>query len=137
MHRAAPNIYGGELVEVTHSVVADLKRVARTRHKVAMYLANGHGAWEAALANVLSPGDLVLVPATGRFGMGWADMDRKLLAGLAAKTPPTLSHSQQYVVTTFRSRGIIEPLDDVAAAVPAGCRGSLRGKLRPAASPAS
>jgi ABC-type glycerol-3-phosphate transport system substrate-binding protein len=50
-------------------------------------------------------------------GMGWADMDRKLLAGLAAKTPPTLSHSQQYVVTTFRSRGIIEPLDDVAQAI--------------------
>ncbi|MAY89522.1 MAG: aminotransferase [Pseudooceanicola sp.] len=82
MHRAAPNIYGGELVEVTHSVVADLKRVARTRHKVAMYLANGHGAWEAALANVLSPGDLVLVPATGRFGMGWADMAQ----GLGAET---------------------------------------------------
>lgn len=50
-------------------------------------------------------------------GMGWADMDRKLLAGLAAKTPPTLSHSQQYVVTTFRARGIIEPLDDVATAI--------------------
>lgn len=50
-------------------------------------------------------------------GMGWGDMDRKLLAALAAKAPPTLSHSQQYVVTTFRARGIIEPLDDVVAAI--------------------
>lgn len=75
MHRAAPNIYEGELVELTHSLVPDLKRVARTASgKVAMYIANGHGAWEAALANTLAPGDTVLVPATGRFGHGWADM---------------------------------------------------------------
>jgi len=71
MHRPAPNIYAGELVELTHSLVPDLKAVARTEHQVAMYIANGHGAWEAALANILSRGDRVLVLATGRFGHGW------------------------------------------------------------------
>ena len=74
MHRAAPNIYAGELIDIAASLVPDLKRVARTDGHVAMYIGNGHAAWEAALANTISPGDKVLVPATGRFGHGWADM---------------------------------------------------------------
>lgn len=78
MHRSAPNIYEGELVEVTESLIPDLRLVAGTEHNVAIYIANGHGAWEAALANVLNEGDTVLVAATGRFGHGWAEMARDL-----------------------------------------------------------
>jgi alanine-glyoxylate transaminase/serine-glyoxylate transaminase/serine-pyruvate transaminase len=78
MHRAAPNIYTGELIDLTHSLVPDLKAVARTEGHVAMYIGNGHAAWEAALSNVLNPGDLVLVPATGNFSHGWAEMARRL-----------------------------------------------------------
>ena len=74
MHRPAPNIYTGELVDLTHSLVPDLKAVARTRHHVAMYIANGHGVWEAALANTLSRGDKILILATGRFCLGWGEM---------------------------------------------------------------
>ncbi len=78
MHRPSPNIYAGELVEMTHGLVPDLKAVARTRHHVAIYIGNGHAVWEASLANVLSRGDRVLVPATGRFGHGWGEMARRL-----------------------------------------------------------
>lgn len=78
MHRAAPNIYAGELVELTHGLVPDLRAVARTAGKVAIYIANGHGAWEAAVANTLAPGDRVLVLATGRFGIGWGEVARRL-----------------------------------------------------------
>ncbi len=74
MHRPAPNIYEGELVELTHSLIPDLAKVARTAHHTAIYIGNGHAAWEAALANTIAPGDKVLVPATGRFAHGWADM---------------------------------------------------------------
>ncbi|MEJ6403511.1 pyridoxal-phosphate-dependent aminotransferase family protein [Yoonia sp. 2307UL14-13] len=74
MHRASPNIYEGELHEVTHSLIPDLKRVAMTDGQVAIYIGNGHAAWEAALANVLNPGDTVLVLATGRFCIGWGEM---------------------------------------------------------------
>ncbi|NBC89025.1 MAG: aminotransferase class V-fold PLP-dependent enzyme, partial [Alphaproteobacteria bacterium] len=74
MHRPAPNIYTGELHEVVDSLIPDLKRVARTEHNVAIYIANGHGAWEAAISNTLSRGDLVLSLATGVFAHGWADM---------------------------------------------------------------
>ena len=74
MHRAAPNIYAGPLTEMMPGMMDDLRRVARTRHHVAMYTGNGHAAWEAALANVIRPGDAVLVLATGRFGIGWGEM---------------------------------------------------------------
>ncbi|MGO4917065.1 pyridoxal-phosphate-dependent aminotransferase family protein [Pseudogemmobacter sp. W21_MBD1_M6] len=74
MHRAAPNIYTGQLVDMTASLIPDLKAVARTRHHVAVYIANGHGAWEAALSNTCSRGDRILVLSTGRFALGWAEM---------------------------------------------------------------
>jgi alanine-glyoxylate transaminase / serine-glyoxylate transaminase / serine-pyruvate transaminase len=78
MHRAAPNIYEGELIGMTETVRADLKRVAGTAGEVAIYVGNGHAAWEAALDNLVRPGDAVLALATGRFGLGWAETARKL-----------------------------------------------------------
>ncbi len=78
MHRAAPNIYEGELIDMMGGIVTDLRRVARTQHNVAIYISNGHGAWEAALSNCLAPGDRVLSLLTGRFGHGWAEMATKI-----------------------------------------------------------
>ena len=74
MHRPSPNIYEGELIKITDSLIPDLKYVAQTNGNVAIYIANGHGAWEAALANMAEAGDTILVAATGRFGHGWAEM---------------------------------------------------------------
>ncbi|WP_288942506.1 aminotransferase class V-fold PLP-dependent enzyme [uncultured Roseovarius sp.] len=78
MHRAAPNIYEGELIEMMPDLMRDLRRVARTEAHAVIYISNGHGAWEASLANVLAPGDRVLVPATGRFGHGWSEIAARL-----------------------------------------------------------
>ncbi|MFD0916069.1 pyridoxal-phosphate-dependent aminotransferase family protein [Pseudahrensia aquimaris] len=78
MHRPSPNIYEGELIEVTHSLVPDLKTVAQTKGDVAIYIANGHGAWEAALRNTIAPGEKVVVIATGRFGAGWGDLAKDM-----------------------------------------------------------
>ncbi|WP_428544716.1 pyridoxal-phosphate-dependent aminotransferase family protein [Profundibacter sp.] len=78
MHQPAPNIYGGALADTVRSIIVDLKTVVRTQHQAAIYIANGHGVWEAALANVLSRGDKVLVLATGLFGLGWANMAERL-----------------------------------------------------------
>ncbi|MDV3250512.1 aminotransferase class V-fold PLP-dependent enzyme [Devosia sp. BK] len=72
MHRASPNIYEGEVVEMMDGLMADLRRVAVTRQNAAIYIANGHGAWEAASANLFSRGDKALLVATGLFGTGWA-----------------------------------------------------------------
>ncbi|WP_343079740.1 pyridoxal-phosphate-dependent aminotransferase family protein [Ostreiculturibacter nitratireducens] len=78
MHRAAPNIYGGALRDMTESLFPDLRRVARTTGHVAIYICNGHGAWEAANANMFARGDKALVAATGRFGIGWADSAHRM-----------------------------------------------------------
>ena len=74
MHRAAPNIYAGALPEMVESLWPDLRRLAGLRSgHVGLWLANGHGAWEAANSNLFSRGDRALVLATGRFGIGWAE----------------------------------------------------------------
>ena len=78
MHRPSPNIYQGELIDLTHSLIPDLRAVARTDHNATIYIGNGHAVWEAALANTHSRGDLVLVPRTGTFADGWAEMARGL-----------------------------------------------------------
>jgi alanine-glyoxylate transaminase/serine-glyoxylate transaminase/serine-pyruvate transaminase len=78
MHRTSPDIYGGEIVALGEGLAPRLKAVARTRGEVAIYIGNGHAAWEASLCNVLREGDRVLVPATGRFGQGWAGWARGL-----------------------------------------------------------
>lgn len=56
----------------------DLKKIFRTEHEIFIYAANGHGAWEAALVNTLSPGDLLLVPELGNFSTGWGEMAEAL-----------------------------------------------------------
>lgn len=78
MHRPAPNIYSGLMEDITYAVIADLKRVACTKGDVAIYISNGHGVWEASLANVMNRGDKVLALASGRFGQGWANVATRL-----------------------------------------------------------
>ena len=80
MHRAAPNIYEGALVDMVPGIVDDLRSFAGTSGEAAIYIGNGHAVWEAALANVLSRGDEVLVLATGTFAHGWAEMAKGLHA---------------------------------------------------------
>ncbi|MEO0619547.1 MAG: aminotransferase class V-fold PLP-dependent enzyme [Pseudomonadota bacterium] len=74
MHRPAKDIYAGEMIELTRSTLADLKRVFLTDGDTYIYAANGHGAWEAALTNTLSRSDTVLVLDSGRFARGWGEM---------------------------------------------------------------
>ncbi len=83
MHRPAPNIYEGALVDMVDTLWPDLKAVAGTGGHVALYIANGHGGWEAANANVFSRGDRALVLGTGRFGIGWAESMQEM--GVAAE----------------------------------------------------
>ncbi|XIA65489.1 pyridoxal-phosphate-dependent aminotransferase family protein [Bradyrhizobium sp. TZ2] len=71
MHRPALDIYSSQMVELTESLLADLSKLFATKGQSYIYIANGHGAWEATLSNVLSRGDKVLVLESGRFAIGW------------------------------------------------------------------
>src|SRR5271167_1482421 len=73
MHRPAIDIYAGSLLRLTDGLLADLSRVFRTQGRSYIYIANGHGAWEAALTNVLSKGDKARVLESGRFAVGWSN----------------------------------------------------------------
>jgi alanine-glyoxylate transaminase/serine-glyoxylate transaminase/serine-pyruvate transaminase len=78
MHRASPDIYSVEIRQMVGTIIEDLKKVARTKHDASIYICNGHGAWEAAIANCFSAGDNVVVLSTGRFGFGWAETGNRL-----------------------------------------------------------
>ncbi len=93
MHRPAVDIYSGELIGITDTCLADLRRVFRTDGRVYVYIGNGHGAWEGALANVLLAGDTVLVLESGRFAVGWGEMAAAMGAGVE-----TLSGDQRRAV---------------------------------------
>jgi alanine-glyoxylate transaminase / serine-glyoxylate transaminase / serine-pyruvate transaminase len=72
---------GPEFGALGLKVLSGLQQVFQTRHPVVIYPASGTGAWEAALVNVLSPGDAVLMYETGHFASLWNKMALRL--GLA------------------------------------------------------
>jgi len=63
-----------EFLALYDNCMEGMKRVLKTRQNVFFYTASGHGAWEAALVNLLSPGDTLLIIETGYFSLGWAEM---------------------------------------------------------------
>ncbi len=78
MHRPAIEIYSGALLDVTEACLDGLRRVFGTTGRTYIYAANGHGAWEAAVSNVLSAGDKVLILESGRFAIGWGEMAKMM-----------------------------------------------------------
>src|ERR1700716_4157772 len=78
MHRPAVDIYSGPLLALTDSLLTDVGRMFDTKAHAYIYIANGHGAWEATLTNVLSKGDKILVLESGRFAIGWGDNARRM-----------------------------------------------------------
>jgi alanine-glyoxylate transaminase/serine-glyoxylate transaminase/serine-pyruvate transaminase len=73
MHRPALDIYSEEMLQLTAGLLADLTKLFATKGQSYIYIANGHGAWEATLSNVLSRGDKLLVLESGRFAIGWGN----------------------------------------------------------------
>jgi len=84
MDRPSVDFMDPEFVEVYDAAFAGVKRVLRTDQHLFMYNASGHGAWEASLTNLLSPGDTILVLESGYFSEEWAAMARG--HGLHART---------------------------------------------------
>src|SRR5437588_2990631 len=55
-------------------VLADLKTFVGSKNDVVMFTASGTGAMEAAMANLTSPADKVLVMTAGKFGERWESL---------------------------------------------------------------
>ena len=125
MQRPSPNIYAGEIIELTARIIADLRRVARAPSAApVIYIGNGHAAWEAALANLLAPGETALTIATGRFGVGWAEMaarmniDVELLDfGFRAPLDPARVEARLRADREGRIRAVLTVQTDTASSV--------------------
>jgi aspartate aminotransferase-like enzyme len=57
-------------------VLEDLHYFYNTKNDVLMFTASGTGAMEAAVSNLFSPGDAVLVATAGKFGERWVEIAR-------------------------------------------------------------
>jgi len=74
---------GPEFAALGRKVLVDMQRIFQTQNPVLIYPTSGKGAWEAALVNVLSPGDHVLMYETGHFAALWSKLATAL--GLKAE----------------------------------------------------
>ncbi len=86
MSHQTVDFMGADFLELYEGCVAGLKRLIGTQGELFFYTASGHGAWEATLVNLFSPGDVVLVPETGVFSESWAGMMEK--HGLVVRSVP-------------------------------------------------
>ncbi|MCC6775485.1 MAG: aminotransferase class V-fold PLP-dependent enzyme [Hyphomicrobiales bacterium] len=69
---------GPEFAKLAKRCLDGVKTIFKTTNPVIVYTATGTGAWEAALANTLSPGDRVLMVETGQFATLWKNMAERL-----------------------------------------------------------
>ena len=69
---------GPDFAALGKTCLAGLKRVFKTEAHAVIYPASGTGAWEAALVNTLSSGDLVLMCETGQFAALWQKLATRL-----------------------------------------------------------
>ena len=77
---------GPEFAELRSSCCPRWDGCFAPRARSIVYPSSGTGAWEAALVNVLSPGDRVLAFETGHFALLWQEMATRL--GLEVELVP-------------------------------------------------
>jgi alanine-glyoxylate transaminase/serine-glyoxylate transaminase/serine-pyruvate transaminase len=71
MDRGAVDFNAADFRAIQAECFAGLKRIFKTEGEILGYTATGHGAWEAALVNLFSPGDKVLIVESGFFSLNW------------------------------------------------------------------
>ncbi|MEO9527493.1 aminotransferase class V-fold PLP-dependent enzyme [Roseibium sp.] len=69
---------GPAFAKVGTQALEGIKTIFKTEQNVVIYPSSGTGGWEAALVNVLSPGDRVLMFETGHFATLWKKIAEKL-----------------------------------------------------------
>ena len=135
MARPSIDFQDPEFLEVFDACVDGLKRVVGTTGHIFFYTASGHGAWEATLLNLLSPGDHVLVLESGWFSEGWTSMATALglhvqtveanrrrgvdMAAVVAALRADRGHAIKAVLAVHNetSTGMSMPMDKLRAAI--------------------
>lgn len=121
----------GEFRALYTRVLADLKIFVGTRNDVVMFTASGTGAMEAAVANLTSPGDKVLVVSAGKFGERWEGLAKTYgcqVETLRAPYGETVTpqqvrekllpeHKALYIQATESSTGVRHDVEGIARAL--------------------
>ncbi len=79
MHRAQEDHRSSGFPELTHGLLRDIKPVfGTTKGRPFIFASTGTGMWEAALTNLLNPGDRVLAARFGQFSHLFIDTAERL-----------------------------------------------------------
>lgn len=109
-------------------VLADLKTFVGTSNDVVLFTASGTGAMEAAVANLTSPGDKVLVVTAGKFGERWEGLAKTYGCNVEAIRAPygqtvtpqqvrenlVAEHKVLYLQATESSTGVRHDVEGIA-----------------------
>jgi alanine-glyoxylate transaminase/serine-glyoxylate transaminase/serine-pyruvate transaminase len=113
---------GPEFGALGRDVLTRIRQVFKTQHPVVIYPASGTGAWEAALANTMSPGDHVLMVETGHFASLWARMAGKL--GLQTEVLAWQGDDPEFPAAPHWRRGV--PADLIEQRLKADTAGRIK-----------
>lgn len=86
MHRQSMDLADPRVDACIAACEAGLRTLLATRAEVFFYAANGHGAWEVVIQNLLAPDAAALVPGTGHFSDSWA-LQCEALGRAVVRTP--------------------------------------------------
>ena len=135
MDRPVIDFMSDEFVAIQHACHAGVKRVLKTDQTLYFYNSSGHGAWEAALANLFSAGDKVLIVETGYFSQSWEEMAVNLgivvetfaadwrkgadIARLAERIAADKAHEIKAVLTVHNetATGMVLPVAEIRRAL--------------------
>ena len=114
-------------------VLADMKEFIGTKNDVLLLASSGTGAMEAAVSNLTSPGERVVVLSAGKFGERWRDLRRHSAASGRGERPVgetfqrgrgsgSSSEGACFVQATESSTGARHDVQAIAGAVRAPTR---------------
>ncbi len=137
LDRPTIDFHDPDFREVFDACFDGVKRVLGTEHRLFMYTGSGHGAWEASLTNLFSPGETILIVESGYFSDEWAKMAKALklevrsvaadwrhgvdIAAIRAALAEDTAHAIKAVCVVHNetATGLFIPLPEVRAAIDA------------------
>jgi len=143
MDRPSLDFVEADFLEIYDEARAGLKRILFTGAELFFYASTGHGAWEATMVNLFSPGDTVLMIGGGYFSSAWAalsqafginaellEVDWREGADIAALTERLAADSAHTikavcVVHNETSTSVVLPLPEIRAALDAASHPAL------------
>jgi len=135
MDRPSQDFVESDFLEIYDEARAGLKRILFTEGELFFYASTGHGAWEATMVNLFSPGDTVLMIGGGYFSTAWAALSKAFginaemfevdwregadIAALTERLAADTAHTIKAVCAVHNetSTSVVLPLPEIRAAL--------------------